>query len=578
MKTSTYIKCFSLLVVALTALSCKKLLDEDPKYSINSKTAFESETTANLALNGCYGYMTTYSAYGQGVPEIMVGASGLGWAQTNGGDQDTYTSMNIPTSNTLVGMVWGGWYKVIGECNYFINSVQESALSAAYKKQTVAEARFLRGLCYYNLANVFGGVPLRIEPTTSGTVAKGRATRDEVYNQVAEDWLFAAENLATKEQLGAAASGKATKYAAYAYLAKLYWIMGSHDNTPSSPNWAKAKQYGDKVFELGNYSLVPKFASLFVNAINNSPESIFQLNFSTTSTYVGNRANWIFSPANSTAGISFARIKVSKAFYDQFRGTYPDDPRLKVTFASSFSQIKTNNFRVFSYPYLGGTAGVNTTATDSIRYATLADPTNPKVEELSTALKNLFTTRVGDHQGWPYFVKQMDVVSTAQNSNKNVLVYRYADFLLLMADVENELGHADKAQEYINAVLTRARTSANTPAVYPKNLLTPLAPDDMRIKIFNERLFELAGEYEMYVDVRRRGVEFFKLIVDRNNNHNITKTFVANAIAANNITAFRDRLLPATPDQLKKNLLLPIPQSELNANEGLTPADQNFGY
>jgi hypothetical protein len=578
MKHTTYISYITLLAIVFTMGSCKKALDEDPKYSINSKTAFESETTANLALNGCYGYLTSYNAYGQGIPEIMVGASGLGWAQTNGGDQDTYTSMNIPTTNVLVGMVWAGWYKVIGECNYFINSVKESTLSDAYKKQSIAEARFLRGLCFYNLANVFGGVPLRIEPTTSLTVAKGRATRDEVYNQVAEDWLFAAENLATKEQLGAAATGKATKYAAYAYLAKLYWMLGSHDNTPSSPNWAKAKQYGDKVFELGNYSLMPKFASLFVNAVNNSSESIFQLNFSTTSVYVGNRANWIFSPANSTAGISFARIKVSKAFYDQFRGTYPDDPRLKVTFASSFSQIKTNNFRVFSYPYLGGTAGVNTIATDSIRYATLADPTNPKVEELSTVLKTLFTTKVGDHQGWPYFAKQMDVVSTAQNSNKNLMIYRYADFLLLMADVENELGNADKAQEYMNTVLTRARTSANVPSVYPKNLLTPLAPEDMRLKIFNERLFELGGEYEMYVDVRRRGVDFLKLIVDRNNNHNITKVFVANAIAANNNTAFRDRILPSTADQLKKNLLLPIPQAEMNTNEDISADQQNYGY
>lgn len=578
MKNSTYIKCLILLVIALTTASCKKLLDEDPKYSINSKTAFESEATANLALNGCYGYMTTYNAYGQGIPEVMVGASGLGWAQLNGGDQDTYTSMNMPATNGLVGMIWAGWYKVIGECNYFISSVQESALSDGYKKQAIAEARFLRGLCYFNLANVFGGVPLRTEPTSSLTVAKGRATRDEVYKQVEQDWLNAAENLLTKEQLGTNASGKATKYAAYAFLAKLYWILGSHDNVSSSPNWAKAKQYGDKVFELGNYSLMPKFAAVFANAVNNSPESIFQLNFSTTSAYVGNRGNWIFAPSNTTSGITWGRVRVTKAFYDQFKGTYPDDPRLKVTFATSYSQIKTNNFRVFSYPYLGGTAGVNTIATDSIRYASLADPTNPKIEELSTAIKNLFTTRTGDHQGWPFYVKQMDVVSTAQNSNKNLMVYRYADFLLLMADVENELGNAAKAQEYMNTVLTRARTSANTPSVYPKNLLTPLAPDEMRIRIFNERLFELAGEYEMYTDVRRRGGEFLKLVVDRHNNHNITKTFVANAIASNNITAFRDRLLPNSPDQLKKNLLLPIPQSELNANEGLSPADQNFGY
>lgn len=578
MKNTIYISYISLLAIALTMVSCKKALDENPKYSINSKTAFESETTASLALAGCYGYMTNYNAYGQAIPEIMVGASGLGWAQTNGSDQDTYASMATPATNVLVGMAWGGWYKVIGECNYFINSVQASTLSDSFKKQAIAEAKFLRGLCYFNLANVFGGVPLRIEPASALTIAKARASRQEVYDQVEKDWLEAADHLSTKEQLGAAATGKASKYAAYAYLAKLYWMLGSHDNTSSSPYWARAKQMGDKVFELGHYSLAPKLAALFANNVNGSPEAIFQLNFSTTSTYVGNRGNWIFAPSNATAGISWGRVKVSKAFYDQFRGTYPDDPRLKVTFAASYSQIKTNNFRLYSYPYVAGAAGVNAVAIDSIKYSALADPTNPKLEEVSAAFKNAFVNKTGDHQGWPYFVKQMDVVSTAQNSNKNLIIYRYADFLLLMADVENELGNSGKAQNYTNEVLTRARNSGSTPSVFPKNLVSVLSQNDMRLFIFNERLFELAGEYEMYVDVRRRGIDFFKLVVDRNNNHNLTKAFVAAAIANNNTTAFRDRLLPATPDLLRKNLLLPIPQTELNSNEGIPDDQQNYGY
>ncbi|MBC8988000.1 RagB/SusD family nutrient uptake outer membrane protein [Pedobacter sp. N36a] len=567
-----------MLAVALTMVSCKKVLDEDPKYSINSKTAFESETTASLALAGCYGYMTNYNAYGQAIPEVMVGASGLGWAQTNGSDQDTYASLSIPATNGLVGMIWGGWYKVIGECNYFINSVQESSLAEGYKKQVIAEAKFLRGLCYFNLANVFGGVPLRTEPTSSLTITKGRASRTEVYNQVEKDWLEAAEYLSTKEQLGSSAAGKASKYAAYAYLAKLYWILGCHENTSTSGYWAKAKQMGDKVIELGNYSLAPKFATLFVNNVNGAGESIFQLNFSTTSTYVGNRGNWVFAPSNATAGISWGRVKVSKAFYDQFKGTYPDDPRLKVSFAANYSQVKTNNFRIYAYPYLSGTAGVNALAIDSIKYSALADPTNPQLEEVSAAFKAAYVNKTGDHQGWPYFVKQMDVLSTAQNSNKNLIVYRYADFLLLMADVENELGNNGKALDYINQVLTRARTSANTPSVYPKNLTAAVTQSDLRLFIFNERLFELAGEYEMFVDVRRRGADFFKLVVDRHNNHHLTKAFVAAAIANKNTTPFRERLLPNTPDLLRKNLLLPIPQSELNANEGIPADQQNYGY
>ena len=577
MKKNIYISCIALAMLALNFTACKKALEEDPKYTINSKTAFESETTADLALGACYGYLTTYNAYGQAIPEITVGASGLGWAQTNGSDQDTYASMAIPATNGLVAMVWAGLYKIIGESNYFIASLEQSPLSEKYKKQAAAEAKFLRGLCYFNLANLFGGVPLRVSPTSSESISMGRSSREEVYAQVEKDWLEAAANLSTKEELGSSGVGKASKYAAYAYLAKLYWMMGSHDNSPSSPYWAKAKEMGDKVISAGNYGLEAKFSSLFVNNLSASKEAIFQLNFSTTSLYTGNRGNWIFAPSNATTGITWGRVKESKAFYDFFRGTYPDDPRLKVSFAASYAQAKTNNFRIYAYPYLSTTSGVNALASDSIRYANLADPTNPKVEEISAGLKTAYINKNGDHQGWPYYVKQMDLNSTAQNSNKNLMVYRYADFLLLMADVENELGNADKAKDYLNLVLTRARTSAST-SVYPKSLTTAIDQATMRSMLFNERLFELAGEYEMYVDVRRRGTEFLKTIVDRHNNHNITKAFIAAALAANNTTAFRDRVLPNTPDALKKNLLLPIPQSELNANDGIPPAQQNFGY
>lgn len=558
------------------------MLEEKPSYAINSKTAFESEATADLALAGCYGYLTTYNSYGQALAEVMVGASGIGWAQTNGGDQDLYASLKAPATNGLINLVWSGWYKVIGQCNFFINSVEQSELSETYKKRAIAEARFLRGLSYYNLAFVFGGVPLRNEPVASGTIKTGRASREAVIQQVEKDWQAAAAGLATRAELGNEAAGRATRYAAFAYLAKLYFMLGSNDNTPSSPYWVKAKEMGDSVIASGGYALEPRFATLFASHSAGSPESIFQVNFSTTSAYTGNRGSWVFSPPNATTGISWGRVRVTKSFYDQFRGSYPDDPRLKSTFGTDWVQIKTNNQRIFSYPYTrknAGTAGAPVyVVSDSINYAALANPVNPALTEISTEITNNFVTRAGDHQGWPYFIKQMDPASTAQNSNKNVMVYRYADFLLLMADVENELGNTGNAITYMNMVLKRARTSGTSAASYPQDLQAGILQDELRRRIFRERLFEMAGEYEMYIDVRRRGAEWLGMVVNWNNQHHITRAFVEHAKNTNNNTAFRDRLLPATADELKKNLLLPIPQEEINTNEELTAADQNFGY
>ena len=60
----------------------------------------------------------------------------------------------------------------------------------------------------------------------------------------------------------------------------------------------------------------------------------------------------------------------------------------------------------------------------------------------------------------------MDLNSTAQNSHMNLIVYRYADFLLMMADVLNESGETGKAISLVKEVLQRARQSGTPNAVY----------------------------------------------------------------------------------------------------------------
>ncbi len=564
-----------LLIISLGFFSCEDLLDENPAYTINNIKAFESETTANMALLGCYAYLTEYNAYGQNFQEVLVGPTALTFGQNNNISYAEFSGLNVPETNTAITLSWSGLYKVIGECNYFINSVENSNLSDAYKRQSIGEARFLRALCYFNLANIFGGVPLRIEPTSSYTINLERSSREAVYQQVEEDWLFAAENLRAQN-----VSGRASRYAVHAYLAKLYWMRGSLDNTPSSPYWAKAKAAGDSVITKGGYGLEANFANIFKNHSSNSPESVFQINFTSSTNGYGNRGSWVFSASNTTAGISWGRYRASRAFYDQFKGSYPDDARLRSTFGTSIKLIKTNGNVFFTYPYLYSTpVSTTTTAIDSIRYTALADPTNPRLEELTPEMLAAFVNTGNRDNSWPYFIKQFDVDATAQNSNKNLMVYRYADFLLLMADVENELGNLSVATEYINTVLRRARNSGGS--VYPQDI-TAITQSELRDRIFYERLFELAGEFDMFTDVRRRGVEYFRKIVERHDNHHITKAQVTYNKTLGNNQAFMDYLLLSgisnVDDFLRKNLLLPIPRNEISNNDSITDADQNYGY
>lgn len=61
--------------------SCESWLDEDPQYTINTKTQFSTVENARQALMGCYGYMSADNAYGQAWQEVTFGYCGFGWSQ-----------------------------------------------------------------------------------------------------------------------------------------------------------------------------------------------------------------------------------------------------------------------------------------------------------------------------------------------------------------------------------------------------------------------------------------------------------------------------------------------------------------
>ena len=535
---------------------------------------FLDENTAQLALLSCYGQLTTYDGFGQAAQELLVGASGLGWAQTNASDQDRYVSLNVSSGCVITKMFWRSLYKTVSETTFFIENMKESPLDEDFKTGLVAQAKFLRGFSYYHLLTTFGGVPLRNTIPSLKSLSIPRATEEEIAAQIESDWKDAIGGLTET-----ADAGKASGLAAHAYLAKLYWYLACQGKQASGNKtyWELALEQCEFVY--GKFQLEPNYSNLFVQH-SNSKESIFQLNFSTESSTTGNRGSWIFAPQNSTAGISWGRIRISKAFHDYLKGTYPDDPRYSATVLSTWVN-KSNGENQFAYPKLSYKEG-RVTHNVEINYSICNDPTNPTVEELEAVddkLVKRFVQPTGEHYGWSYYKKAMDLNSTAQNSHMNLIVYRYADFLLMMADVLNESGETGKAISLVIEVLQRARQSGTSNAVYPKDWETNLTKDQVRDKIFWERLVELAGEQTMYCDVRRRGTEYLKKVLEIQNNHHITRAIVENKELGEH--RFKERLFnngDLTENFLKKNLRLPIPQEELNTNESISASDQNYGY
>ena len=134
------------------------------------------------------------------------------------------------------------------------------------RTRLVNEAKYLRGMLYFDMVRMFGSIPLvlkEIEPLTPTIV-----TPDEIYTQIIQD-LSDAEELPQNYPPGNG-RGRATKGAAKAMLAKVYLTRGEFDKCAAKCN---------EVINLNEYALWEDFADVFKLSSRGGKEAIFSVGF-----------------------------------------------------------------------------------------------------------------------------------------------------------------------------------------------------------------------------------------------------------------------------------------------------------
>jgi hypothetical protein len=136
-------------------------------------------------------------------------------------------------------------------------------------------------------------------------------------------------------------------------------------------------------------------------------------------------------------------------------------------------------------------------------------------------------------------------------STNNPRILRYADVLLLEAEALNGSGGSTTgAIDLINQVRARARGAGTSPADRDNGVTDRT---QIRQWIMDERLMELAGEGQRWIDIRRWAL--------------------AGQITLDN--AFFSSAIPGDMGFESKNLYFPIPTGETDAHPNIT---QNPGY
>lgn len=262
--------------------ACSKLLVEKPRAAVTENfynTAEEVETAVNAIYiplrsntHAVYiGFLDILSEYGYGRGS---------YAQVN--DFQTFNTNNI---NRVAGF-WNFFYLSIRDANLVIkNAPLGSDISDADIHKYVAEAKFLRALCYFHLVRAWGGVPIRTEDNMSERDVK-RSPAEDVYQLVVADLQDAVAALPeTQTEIG-----RPTKYAAETMLADVYLNLDKY---------AEAAAAAQDVIASGKYQLVgvkttDDFQKIFGPDVTTTPEEIFYFKY-TRQPGQGNYMLWILN-------------------------------------------------------------------------------------------------------------------------------------------------------------------------------------------------------------------------------------------------------------------------------------------
>ena len=215
-----------LIMTGIGISSCEEFLEETPNSFLAPETYFQNESDAFAALVGAYDALGTGSAsyYARNFQYLTWFCSDEALPPRLAGEQqlDEFT---FNADNGRVSGLWTNIYDAINRTNIIIARVPGIDMDENVKQQYIAEARFLRGLHYFNGVRLWGDLPLMTEEVTSLEQADiARSPVSEIYDLIIEDLTFASENLPPAKQ-----DGRASEAAAKALLAKVYLTRASSE-------------------------------------------------------------------------------------------------------------------------------------------------------------------------------------------------------------------------------------------------------------------------------------------------------------------------------------------------------------
>jgi starch-binding outer membrane protein, SusD/RagB family len=444
------------LVIGAAVIGCTQDLNISSPNAPDSETFWATQADAIAGINATYNGLQQRGTYARWLGFAYdirsdEGLSTSGWTELKDWTGFLQGNYNFEPPREI----WWHTYWTISRANQVIAHVPSINMDAALRDRIVGEAKFIRGLMYFNLVTLFGNVPLITVPPAL-TDRPGNATPAEIYAQIEKDLTEAAAVLPLPGAYSGADIGRATKGAALAMLGKAQ--LQQRKWTPAAATLAQVTAMP--------YNLIPNYADNFTDSFENNVESVFEVQFGGPSQVsqgvVGQNYARMIGACRGAAGVdpSYCDGQPTRWYFNQF---FPD----------------TTNRLVFD-PRIDATLFWNKPGGEDV-YGTQ------------------FSARYGAGSNAVWWKKwgQYYVIQDQNWDNPiNYRVIRFADVLLMQAEALNEANAGNVAAAA--ALVQRVRTRAGAGPVPPG-----MTQAQMRDYILHERLVELGLEQTRWLDMQR---------------------------------------------------------------------------
>lgn len=448
----------------LPSLSCTKDITLNPISSISTVSFWKTENDAQGALIGMYGRFrnvanTSLFLWGEGRSQDLEQGNGVDLANTR--------LFNNTLDATVAGPDWSSLYTVVHDANLILKYVPGIKFGSDVTKNGIlAQAHTMRAFCYFVMVRTWGDVPLVIEPTEAykpEIIIKERTSVAEVFTLIKKDiddavGLFPDNKFPVGRNLWSMSGVNALKADVYLWTGKR--LNGGQADFSVALNALNE-------IEKSDVALLPDFKRVFDYDNKGNREVIMAAHFKeleSPETFMFNLYISTALPADISPGVRTAIGQVRGNNYwrvsDETLAKFnSDDKRKDASFVVLYTKDAGGNYTKFF-------------STVQLKF---------------DGLVNL---------GLRLFLD-------------DVVIYRYADVLLMKAEAKNALGQDPSSD--INKVIERAYGTN-----YATHVFVNGSKEANDVAILNERGLELLFEGKRWWDIVRFGKAFEQVPVLRN--------------------------------------------------------------